>query len=173
MADLTLAQRNARKKKGPARLFHVLALSLVALFLAGCLEDAADTTFAFCVNPNEPLPCSTSTGTTTTSNIIIFLVDPLIEVVIISNWGTALQDFTNWVLTAAVSGDEVLFPSGFSLAAGRSVRVFSGTGDLDPDTLFWEGSNHISDTENDRILLKNDSGQTIATCATNDPCWNN
>ena len=174
MTDLTPAQRDARKKKGPARLIHALALSLVALFLAGCLDDAADTTFSFgaCANPNESTACTT--GGAGSGVITISLVNSRAqEVVVISNFGTAAQIFTDWTLTAINFGDIFSFPDSFSLAAGGVVRIRTGSGTATTEDLYWEGIAHMHDTESDEVQLKNETGQITAICSTNDPCWNN
>ena len=168
MADLSLAQRNARR--GPARLIHVLALSLVALLLAGCLEESADTTFAFCVDPTEPWPCPKSgsaangTATVTSSAVLSFAyIDTANEIAVITNRGTSAVDMTGWTLEAQQSGHIFTFPGSFSLFAGRFVRIRTGSGTDDDDDLYWAGSDHWP-SSTDTATLKDSGANVVLIC---------
>lgn len=162
-----------------AMLHHGRAVAVLLLFgplvlapLAGCRTDAQDKTYHF-DNPNDPHP-DTGTGTGTgTGQLVIAMVNTDPDVVAIVNQGTEPTDLSTWTLTNDDLSKVYTF-SGFTLAAGNYVLVFSATG-TDTSVYLYTGSsdpNWGPVSPNNVARLRNDSGTTINTCQSGNICWN-
>lgn len=79
------------------------------------------------------------------------------EWVDITNTGDASIDMTDWTLENG-DGDTFAFPDGFSLAAGATVRVHTGSGSDSSSDLYWGTSMFRWDNDADTATLRDASG---------------
>jgi len=85
------------------------------------------------------------------------------EWVTITNHAATTRSLTGWTLRDAQS-HVYHFPA-FSLAAGASVRVHTGTGGNGAHNLYWGSSSYIWNNTGDKATLKNKAGTTLDTCS--------
>ncbi|WP_276301891.1 lamin tail domain-containing protein [Halorussus lipolyticus] len=83
------------------------------------------------------------------------------EYVDIRNDGSSSLDMTGWLLEDE-AGNDYQFPDGFSLGAGETVRVHSGSGTDSSTDLYWGGS-YIWNNDSDTAYLYDSSGATAVT----------
>ena len=81
------------------------------------------------------------------------------ENVVIENAGTSAQDMTGWKVEDRGSKNTFNFPAGFSLGAGASVELVSGTsGDDTGETIYWN-KRPVWNNDGDTASLIDSSGQ--------------
>lgn len=85
------------------------------------------------------------------------------EWVQIKNVTSTRKTLTGWALRDA-SSHVYSFPS-FSLAAGASVRVHTGSGSNTGSSLYWGAGGYIWNNSGDTATLKNASGTTVDHCS--------
>jgi hypothetical protein len=125
-----------------------------------------------------PTPSQTPTATNTPTVTAVPHGEPIIagisysgrdEYITITNQGAAGQVLTDWSIQSYVgetcqpSADQIYhFPSGYTLAAGASVRVHSGPDAVSnpPSDLRWT-TGYIWDNNGDRGDLRSPSGQVV------------
>ncbi len=82
------------------------------------------------------------------------------EWVEVANTGGAPQDFTGWSLSDE-SNHTYLFPAGFVLGAGDSVKVHTGSGTDSTSDLYWGRGSSIWNNDGDTATLKDEDRRTI------------
>lgn len=82
------------------------------------------------------------------------------EYVDITNTGSADQDVSGWTLENG-DGDTYSFPSGFTLAAGSSVRVHTGSGSDSGTDLYWGASMFRWDNDSDTASIYDDTDSLV------------
>jgi endonuclease YncB( thermonuclease family) len=79
------------------------------------------------------------------------------ETVVLRNDGTTSIDMSGWTLENG-NGDTYAFPSGYTLAAGDSVRVHTGSGTDSSTDLYWGASLFRWDTRRDTCTVYDADG---------------
>jgi micrococcal nuclease len=83
------------------------------------------------------------------------------EWVVIRNDGNNLSDMTGWGIKDESASHRYVFPDGFSLAPGESVRVHTGCGDDFGTDLFWcSVGSAIWNNDGDTVFVTDPSGNT-------------
>ncbi len=98
-------------------------------------------------------------ATPNTLQITAISYDGSDEYVTIVNNGPASQLMTGWTLTSVVGSQIYPFPTGFTLAAGATVRIHSGPTALNapPTDLKWSGAYYWAN-DGDKAALHDDTG---------------
>lgn len=79
-----------------------------------------------------------------------------------ANPGTETLELTGW--TVRDEADHVYaFPSGFTLDAGASVTLHTGSGTDTATNLYWGSESAIWNNGGDTVIVKNASAVTVAT----------
>jgi hypothetical protein len=86
------------------------------------------------------------------------------EYVVITNKGNHKQSLANWRLRDRAN-HVFLFPSGFKLKPGKSVRVHTGHGQDDHNDLYWDSGSYIWNNDGDKATLKSAKGKVKDTCS--------
>lgn len=84
------------------------------------------------------------------------------EFVRIKNLGGTAQTMTNWTLRD-IANHVFTFP-GFTLPAGGTVQVWTGTGTNNSTNLYWGSGAAIWNNTGDTATLRNNSGQVVSVC---------
>ena len=82
------------------------------------------------------------------------LADPSDEYVCLTNSDSSAADMSQWVLRN-VMGRSYNFPSGFSLPAGQTVKVHTGSGTDSATDLHWSYSVNPAWETSDKLTLHN------------------
>jgi endonuclease YncB( thermonuclease family) len=82
------------------------------------------------------------------------------EYVDVTNTGSADQDVSGWTLENG-DGDTYSFPSGFTLAAGSTVRVHTGSGTDSGSDLYWGASMFRWDNDSDTASIYDDADSLV------------
>jgi len=82
------------------------------------------------------------------------LADPSDEYVCLTNGDTGPADLSSWVLRN-VMGRSYNFPTGFTLAAGSTVKVHTGSGQDSPTDLHWAYRVNPAWETGDKLTLHN------------------
>lgn len=82
------------------------------------------------------------------------------EYVIINNDGSAQADMTAWILEDLVA-HVYHFPSGFTLEAGSSVIVYTGSGINTQDHLYWGSGAPVWNNDHDTAYLYDENWNLI------------
>ena len=82
------------------------------------------------------------------------------EYVVIKNEGNAAIDMTGWTLSDEVN-HVYTFPSGFTLNAGLTVTIYTGSGTDTQDKLYWGSGSPIWNNDGDTAYLKNNGGESV------------
>ncbi len=84
------------------------------------------------------------------------------EWVVIVNDGSAPVDMTGWVIKDESAGHRFEFPTGFALAPGATVTVYSGCGTDTPTRLYWcVSGSAIWNNDGDTAFLVDPSGTIV------------
>lgn len=120
-----------------------------------------------------PLPTATATPTLKplVAKVVLQAVDLVGEVVTIANLGDASQDMSRWTLLSVTGNQRFLFPSGFTLASGATVKVTSGPNGYyaPPAVLQWLNSDgtpskaFIWNNDGDPAVLYDNQGNVVST----------
>jgi endonuclease YncB( thermonuclease family) len=81
------------------------------------------------------------------------------EYVDVKNTESSSLDLTGWTLEDE-AGNDFAFPDGFSLGAGETVRVHSGSGTDSSTDLYWGGS-YIWNNDSDTAYVYDDDGALV------------
>ena len=84
------------------------------------------------------------------------------EYVTIKNTSTTARVLTGWTLRDA-SAHVFTFPT-FTLPAGRSVIIHTGSGTNSAGHLYWRSGNYIWNNTGDTATLKTNAGTTVDSC---------
>ena len=111
--------------------------------------------------PVTPVPTSGPTAAPGVVDVLITSLDckgkP--EVMVVENSGTSAQDMTGWKVEDRGPKYTFNFPAGFSLEAGASVELVSGTsGDDTGETIYWN-KRLVWNNDGDTASLIDSSGQ--------------
>jgi hypothetical protein len=84
------------------------------------------------------------------------------ERIAITNNGGQAQVMTGWKIHSVEGSQWYYFPSGYTLAAGATVRVHSGPDAIDnpPSDLRWTTA-YIWNNDGDKAVLYNSAGQAV------------
>ena len=82
------------------------------------------------------------------------------EYVEFTNEGGSSIDLTGWTLSDEAD-HTYQFPSGFTLEAGDSVTVYTGSGDDTEDELYWGSGRAVWNNGGDTIYVTDDAGETV------------
>lgn len=85
------------------------------------------------------------------------------EWVRVKNFGTSRRTLTGWTIRDD-SGKVYKFPS-FSLGAGATVTLHTGSGTNTRTDLYWRQDNYVWNNSGDRARLRNASGTAIDSCS--------
>jgi hypothetical protein len=88
------------------------------------------------------------------------------EWVKITNHASRAKVMTGWKLRDR-TGYRYVFPT-FTLGAGRSVRVHTGSGTNTSTDLYWRLGTYVWNNTGDKATLKNRSGVVVDTCSWGD-----
>ncbi len=105
------------------------------------------------------------------SKVVLQAVDLVGEVVTIANLGDASQDMSRWTLLSVQGNQRFIFPSGFTLAPGATVKVISGPNGYyaPPAVLQWlktDGTPYVAYVWNDAgdpAVLYDNQGNVVST----------
>jgi len=132
------------------------------------------TTSSTTTQPTTTSTTTSATTTTTTSTpqqgVVIWYVhydaegndwDNLNdEYAVIKNDGSTGADMTGWTLRD-VANHVYAFPSGFTLAAGTSVTIHTGSGTDTSDHLYWGSGAPIWNNDHDTAYLRDGNGDLV------------
>lgn len=109
--------------------------------------------------PASDLRITTLSGTTTP------------EYVVIQNFGAGAQDMTGWRVLSVVGSQTFNFPSGYTLAAGATVRLESYTGAVNnpPAVLLWS-TGAIWSNAGDKAILYDSSNAAVSSMCFGNAC---
>lgn len=88
------------------------------------------------------------------------------EWVRITNHSSHARVMTDWKLRD-ITGFLYVFPS-FTLGAGKSVKVHTGSGVNSRTDLYWRLSGYVWNNTGDKATLKNSAGVVVDTCSWGD-----
>lgn len=88
------------------------------------------------------------------------------EWVRITNHSSRARVMTGWKLRD-ITGFVYVFPN-FTLGAGKSVKVHTGSGSNTRTDLYWRLSGYVWNNTGDRATLKNRNGVVVDTCSWGD-----
>jgi hypothetical protein len=83
------------------------------------------------------------------------------EWVRITNYSTSRKTLTGWTLRD-LSNHVYRFGT-FSLGAGKSVRIHTGSGTNSATDRYWRSSGYVWNNTGDKAILKNSVGTTVST----------
>jgi hypothetical protein len=81
----------------------------------------------------------------------------------VKNFSATAKTLTGWTIRDA-SGHVYRFPT-FTLRAGYSVTLHSGSGINTATNLYWDYGAYVWNNSGDRAILKNKAGTTKDTCS--------
>jgi endonuclease YncB( thermonuclease family) len=84
------------------------------------------------------------------------------EYLVFTNPGNDSLDLTGWTLHDE-AGHEYAFPAGFTLSAGESVTVHTGSGTNSGTDLYWDASSPVWNNTGDTVTVEDASGSAIVT----------
>lgn len=132
-------------------------------------EQSPTPTYPFSPLPEPTLSPPTASPAASSSSGEIYLVyveynrpgrDWSEEHVLIENAGPGDQDMTGWRLGSDYF-DSYAFPTGFILASGTSVRVWSGSGQDTAAELYWGRSGPAWDARGGTVYLWDAQGNVV------------
>ncbi|WP_267643489.1 lamin tail domain-containing protein [Haloarchaeobius amylolyticus] len=82
------------------------------------------------------------------------------EYVVFSNDGDAAVDMSGWTVTDA-AGNSYTVPDGFTLEAGASVTLHTGSGEDTDTDLYWGSGSPIWNNDGDTVIVQTDNGETV------------
>lgn len=82
------------------------------------------------------------------------------EYVEFTNEGNEAIELTGWMVEDEANHD-YYFPSGFTLDAGATVTLYTGSGEDTDDELYWGESQAVWNNGGDTIYVRNDAGETV------------
>jgi micrococcal nuclease len=94
------------------------------------------------------------------------------EYVVLANVGQAALDLTGWSVTDESSQPPYIVPH-FVLEAGRRFTLFTGSGKMTPDALYWGRRKVVWNKGGDTVIVRDASGHYVLShsyCAGGIPC---
>ncbi|WP_435335900.1 lamin tail domain-containing protein [Haloarchaeobius sp. TZWWS8] len=82
------------------------------------------------------------------------------EYVVFVNDGSRPVDMSGWTVTDA-AGNSYTVPAGFTLAAGASVTLHTGSGEDTATDLYWNSGSAIWNNDGDTVTVQTDNGETV------------
>ncbi|WP_435362317.1 lamin tail domain-containing protein [Haloarchaeobius sp. DFWS5] len=82
------------------------------------------------------------------------------EYIVFSNDGDAPLDMSGWTVTDA-AGSSYTVPAGFTLKAGASVTLHTGSGDDTATDLYWGSDSPVWNNDGDSVVVQTDNGVTV------------
>jgi competence protein ComEC len=82
------------------------------------------------------------------------------EYIVLTNTGAEEIDLTGWRIEDD-AGHSYTFPDGFTLAAGSSVIVHTGSGTDTESDLYWGASSPIWNNDGDTVIVRNSNGDVV------------
>lgn len=82
------------------------------------------------------------------------------EYIVFKNTGDAELVLSGWTVEDEV-GHTYRFPSGFTLAPGATVTLYTGDGENTNSKLYWGSGRAIWNNDGDTIIVKDDDGEVI------------
>jgi len=129
----------------------VLAAAAAVLPIAGGVAEASSAIQFGKIQYDSP-------GTDTRSNSSLNA-----EYVVIKNVSSSNRSLTGWTVRDAQS--HVYKFGTFTLKAGKSVRLHTGTGANTSTDRYWGSSSYIWNNSGDKATLKNKVGTTLDSCS--------
>ena len=86
------------------------------------------------------------------------------EYVVVRDTGNHRQSLQSWRLRDKAN-HVFVFPSGFKLKAGATVRIHTGNGQDDQNDLHWDSGWYIWNNDGDKVTLRSASGKVKDTCS--------
>ncbi|SFR89582.1 micrococcal nuclease [Halomicrobium zhouii] len=83
------------------------------------------------------------------------------EFVVLTNDGDESLDIGGWTV-GDEAGREYTFPDGASVAAGGSVRLYSGSGTDNETAYFWAANGAVWNNDGDAVTVRNEDGAVVA-----------
>jgi len=83
------------------------------------------------------------------------------EYVVFTNEGDASLDLSGWTVSDE-AGATYTFPDGFSLSAGASVTLHTGSGEDTPSDLYWSSGSPIWNNGGDTVIVRNAQGDIVS-----------
>jgi hypothetical protein len=83
------------------------------------------------------------------------------EWVRITNYSSSRKSLSGWTLRDTSS--HVYHFGTFSLGAGKSVRIHTGSGTNSSTDRYWGSSSYVWNNDDDKAILKNSAGTTVST----------
>jgi endonuclease YncB( thermonuclease family) len=84
------------------------------------------------------------------------------EYIVFTNPGNDSLDLMGWTLHDEVD-HEYTFPAGFTLSAGESITIHTGSGINSETDLYWDASSPVWNNTGDTVTVEDASGNTIVT----------
>ncbi|WP_439028583.1 MBL fold metallo-hydrolase [Haloarchaeobius sp. DT45] len=82
------------------------------------------------------------------------------EYLTFSNDGSDPLDMSGWTVSDA-AGSSYTVPDGFTLAAGASVTLHTGSGDDTATDLYWGSTVPVWNNDGDTVIVQTDNGETV------------
>lgn len=82
------------------------------------------------------------------------------EYVVFENVGGEALDLSGWTVSDE-AGHTYRFPTGFTLAAGAQVTLYTGSGSDSATELYWGSDSAIWNNGGDTIIVKSDDGIVV------------
>jgi hypothetical protein len=154
-----------------SQAWSVFFTSHVERIVGSGITPPVNSYLPFLKNP-PPTPTATATPTPTSApqadvRILYIEYDPLGpdedgEYVRLDNLGGSNATMTNWTLRDDAN-HVFTFPP-FTLVAGESVRVWTGTGSNNSSNLYWGSGAVIWNNSGDTAILRLSNGQVVDSC---------
>lgn len=85
------------------------------------------------------------------------------EVLVLRNTGPRPRHIGDWVVRDKVN-HRYRIPTGFTLGAGRYVRIHTGKGSNDANDLFWGRGWYVWNNDGDRAAVRTKRGRLVDRC---------
>lgn len=161
-----------------ARTIVLLTTAIVLVAVSGCtLGGAVDEMMqsnATAAPTNTPLPPTATpiptdtpvpTPTAALGSVAIVQVfnAGYKEYVEITNKGEADRDLSGWTLEGSKGEEGYVFPKGYVLATGETVRVHSGKDGVNapPSDIYWTDKN-LWNNDGEKVFLKDATGRAVS-----------
>lgn len=96
-------------------------------------------------------------------SIRIIAINPLAEVVTVSNVTGEIRNISGWKLVAVDADKSFVFPEETTLEPGESLQIVSGTAGAPPSRLFWTSEKVWRDDQSDTAQILDARGRFISS----------
>lgn len=144
-----------------------LVLALSACSLGGALDEVAQSssTRAPTQTPLPPTPTPIPTATAVPGSVAIVQVfnAGYKEYVEITNQGQGDRDMSGWTVSGSRGEEGYVFPNGYVLAAGSTMRVHSGKDGVSapPVDIYWTDKN-LWNNAGETVYLRDATGRVVS-----------